>query len=164
MIHSTREPAMDIQFLIGDATHPVGDGNKIIAHVCNDVGKWGQGFVLAVSARWRKPEAEFLKLHARQSLILGAVQLVPVRKTIWVANMIAQRDVRFHDGVPPIRYDALLECLKQLGFHAHQLRASLHMPRIGCGLAGGQWDKVEKLIKDWLPGTRVYVYDLPGAR
>ncbi|MEV6001124.1 Appr-1-p processing protein, partial [Streptomyces griseomycini] len=27
-------------------------GVKVIAHVCNDIGGWGKGFVLAVSRRW----------------------------------------------------------------------------------------------------------------
>jgi hypothetical protein len=31
------------------------------------------------------------------------------------------------------------------------------MPRIG----GGKWDAVEKQITDTLPGTDVFVYDLP---
>jgi O-acetyl-ADP-ribose deacetylase (regulator of RNase III) len=153
---------MSIQYLTGDATHPVGNGNKIIAHVCNDVGKWRKGFVLAISQRWPEPRDEFLLLHSRRALILGMVQLVPVERNISVANMIAQTGIKAVEGVPPIRYDALRECLKQLGFQAHQWRASIHMPRIGCGLAGGQWDKVETLIEDWLPGTQVYVYDLPG--
>jgi O-acetyl-ADP-ribose deacetylase (regulator of RNase III) len=152
---------MSIQYLTGDATRPVGNGRKIIAHVCNDVGKWGKGFVLAISKRWPEPEAESHALHARQSLMLGTVQLAQVEKSVWVVNMVAQRDIRSKDGVPPIRYDALLECLKQLGFHAHQLQASVHMPRIGCGLAGGKWEQVEKLIADTLPGTEVFVYDLP---
>jgi len=153
-----------IHYLAGDATQPVGTGNKIIAHVCNDVGKWGKGFVRAISKRWPEPEAEFLNLHARQSLKLGMVQLVHVEKDIWVANMVAQRDIRSKGGVPPIRYDALLECLKHLGLHAHQFQASVHMPRIGCGLAGGKWERVEPLIADTLPGTEVFVYDLPASR
>tara|TARA_R110002111_G_scaffold227346_2_gene288919 strand:+ start:47395 stop:47511 length:117 start_codon:yes stop_codon:yes gene_type:complete len=35
------------------------------------------------------------------------------------------------------------------------------MPRIGCGLAGGKWDKVEPLIEQTLrtAGIDVYVYD-----
>jgi hypothetical protein len=53
----------------------------------------GKGFVLAISKRWPQPKAEFLNLHARQSLKLGAVQLVRVEKTIWVANMVAHRDI-----------------------------------------------------------------------
>lgn len=153
-----------IQYLIGDATYPVGDGNKIIAHICNDVGKWGKGFVLAISKRWPRSREQFHYLASRRSLMLGMVQLVRVEKSIWVANMVAQRNIISHNGVPPIRYNALLECLKHVGVQAHQLSASIHMPRIGCGLAGGKWEKIEPLITDWLPGTRVYVYDLPGSR
>jgi O-acetyl-ADP-ribose deacetylase (regulator of RNase III) len=44
---------------------------------------------------------------------------------------------------------------------AHELGASVHMPRIGCGLAGGDWSKVEPLITRRLTdkGIAVYVYD-----
>jgi hypothetical protein len=32
---------VSIRFLKGDATSPQAKGNKVIAHVCNDLGKWG---------------------------------------------------------------------------------------------------------------------------
>ena len=37
------------------------------------------------------------------------------------------------------------------------------MPRIGCGLAGGTWDKIEPLIQSNLSDKEiaVTVYDLP---
>jgi hypothetical protein len=36
------------------------------------------------------------------------------------------------------------------------------MPRIGCGLAGGQWSEIEPIIERTLlaAGVEVYVYDL----
>ena len=36
------------------------------------------------------------------------------------------------------------------------------MPRIGCGLAGGTWDKIEPLINESLVKNEIetYVYDL----
>ena len=39
--------------------------------------------------------------------------------------------------------------------------ASVHMPRIGCGLAGGEWSQIEPLIDKTLiaAGVNVYVYD-----
>ena len=48
---------MPIQYRTGDATRPEGDGPKIIAHICNDVGAWGKGFVLALSKRWNTPRS-----------------------------------------------------------------------------------------------------------
>ena len=44
---------------------------------------------------------------------------------------------------------------------AAELEASVHMPRIGCGLAGGTWARIEPLIERRLisAGTAVTVYD-----
>lgn len=50
---------MDISYVIGDATDPPRDRPGIIAHVCNDIGAWGKGFVLALSRRWKQPEQDF---------------------------------------------------------------------------------------------------------
>jgi O-acetyl-ADP-ribose deacetylase (regulator of RNase III) len=153
-----------IHFVRGDATAPTGDGAKVIAHVCNDVGGWGKGFVLALSARWPQPEAAYRAWHAAGAaggFGLGAVQLVPVGPTIWVANMVGQHGIRATKAGPPIRYEALAECLGRLGDQALKLGASVHMPRIGCGLAGGEWSRIEPLVRVHLGerGVPVSVYD-----
>ncbi len=51
---------MTIRYLKGDATDPEGDGSKVIVHIGNDVGKWGKGFVLAISNRWKDPERTYI--------------------------------------------------------------------------------------------------------
>lgn len=63
--------------------------------------------------------------------------------------------------MPPIRYEAVASCLQQVAVKARELGASVHMPRIGCGLAGGEWSKVEPLIEVQLcqAGIAVTVYD-----
>lgn len=68
-----------ISYLKGDATNPVIPGNKIIVHICNDIGAWGKGFVLAVSKRWSEPEKEYKKWHKDgTNFELGEVQFVQV--------------------------------------------------------------------------------------
>lgn len=150
--------------LKGDASSPQAKGPKIIAHVCNDIGGWGKGFVLALSKRWSGPEAEYRAWHRGRSgndFGLGAVQLVQVLPDVWVANMIGQRGIRTGSAGPPVRYEAIERCLTVLAGHAAALEASVHMPRIGCGLAGGQWARVEPLVRDRLcaKGVPVTVYD-----
>jgi O-acetyl-ADP-ribose deacetylase (regulator of RNase III) len=76
--------------------------------------------------------------------------------------MIAQRGVHTLGGEPPIRYDALKRCLGILAVEAEKLQATVHMPRIGCGLAGGKWESVEPLLLEAIPNTGVFVYDLAG--
>ena len=97
--------------------------------------------------------------------ILAMLGSFPARGMIaqWLkAGVVEQgRLHRTEDGVPPIRYAALRECLGILAVEARKLRATIHMPRIGCGLAGGKWESVEPLIRIAIPTIEVFVYDLP---
>lgn len=55
----TLERADLLNYVKGDATSPQGDGTKAIVHVCNNIGAWGAGFVMAISRRWPEPEAAY---------------------------------------------------------------------------------------------------------
>jgi O-acetyl-ADP-ribose deacetylase (regulator of RNase III) len=154
---------MEIKYMKGDATQPIGQGNKIIVHVCNDVGVWGKGFVMAISKKWKEPENRYRAwANSEKDFELGEVQFVQVEPTIWIANMIGQRDIKKgKDGTPPVRYDAIKKGLNKVSAFAKEINASVHMPRIGCGLAGGTWDKIEPSLTHELIGAGVetVVYD-----
>lgn len=148
-----------INYLVGDATEPIGDGEKVICHCCNNIGGWGRGFVLAVSAKWSEPEARYREWsRSGKDFVLGQIQLVKVEDDITVANMIGQSDMYARNGVPPIRYGAIEECLVRLDGSIGDT-TTIHMPRMGAGLAGGEWDKIEEIINKILTKP-VYVYDL----
>lgn len=155
--------ATNIQYKKGDATSLSSEGNKIIAHICNDVGGWGKGFVMAISGKWKEPEQEYREWYkSKDNFSLGQVQFVKVSDDTWVANIVGQRDIKKDKaGNPPIRYEAVASGLQKVGEFAKKSNASVHMPRIGCGLAGGTWDKIEPLIKSGLSdkGVEVTVYD-----
>lgn len=152
-----------ITYLKGDATNPSTKENKIIAHICNDMGGWGKGFVVAISKKWKLLEKEYREwFKSDENFHLGEIQVVEVESDIWVCNMIGQHKIRTgSNGVPPIRYDALEICLEKLAYEALRLDAEVHMPRIGCGLAGGKWENIEPIIEKALLGNNVsvYVYD-----
>lgn len=156
---------MTTQYLKGDATSPVGDDHRVIVHVCNDLGKWGKGFVLAISKRWSKPEQIYkdsFKTEPKPSL--GDVQFVQVDESLTVANIIGQHGIRSprnKTAPAPIRYAAVEKGLAAIATHALEIGASVHMPRIGCGLAGGNWDEIEPIIERTLiaKGISVFVYD-----
>jgi O-acetyl-ADP-ribose deacetylase (regulator of RNase III) len=137
-------------------------GVKVIAHVCNDIGGWGKGFVLALSCRWPEPEAAYRAWHrdrTHNDFGLGAAQFVQVDHSVWVANLVGQRGIRppARGFAPagatprggkavPVRYEAIDASLGLLADRAVELGASVHMPRIGCGLAGGRWERIEPLV------------------
>ncbi|CAM5321854.1 macro domain-containing protein [Streptomyces atroolivaceus] len=153
-----------ITYVRGDATAPQAKGVKLIVHVCNDLGGWGKGFVLAVSRRWPGPEAAYRRWHRERSgndFGLGAAQFVQVEPYVWVANIVGQRGTRTGSKGVPVRYEAIDAGLDKVAARAAELGASVHMPRIGCGLAGGTWARVEPLITERLVsrGIAVTVYD-----
>lgn len=153
----------DIEYIKGDATSPQGSENKIIVHVCNDIGGWGKGFVMAISKRWKKPETQYREwFKSKKEFELGKVQLVQVEEDLWVANLIGQHKInKDENGEAPIRYNAIEEGLKTVSEFAKTNNASIHMPRIGCGLAGGKWEMIEPIILKTLSNknVEVVVYD-----
>lgn len=151
----------DITYLKGDATEPIGDGEKYILHIVNNIGLWGKGFVLALSEKWKEPEEIFYESHKLHTE-LGAVSFVPVTEDITVVNMYAQSGVRSYLNPIPIHYGYLDMCLRKVAEQIGDKDITVHMPKIGCGLAGGDWNIVKNYIyanlcKNNIP---VFVYEL----
>lgn len=100
--------------------------------------------------------------------LIGNISVINVEENVYVVNMIAQHDIRqkMLNGkwTKPIRYDALSECIRRVSqfikVDLADKHVSVHMPRIGCGLAGGNWTEVEKIIIAELKES-IVVYDLP---
>src|SRR5260370_39584514 len=157
---------MTIKYVTGDATNPVAQRKRIIAHCCNDAGFWNAGFVRALSERFHQPERDYRR--AARGLMpvpfcLGQVQFVRVQAGLCVANIIGQSGIRSASNPKPIGYDSLHEGLARVRVRALDDDATVHMPRIGAGLAGGDWEIISAIIEDVLcsHGVNVTVYDLP---
>jgi len=150
----------------------------IIAHIANDAGAWGRGFVNALSQRWEAPEAEYRAwaTDRMSAMRLGMVQFVTAEPLtsneegvftsgLEVANMVAQQGLRSAENPVPLELGALRRCLQRVQMRARYLGASVHMPRIGTGLSGGAWADIEPLIDSELieSGVSTLVYDLPSG-
>ena len=155
----------NIIYQVGDATNPQTQGNKLIVHCCNDVGAWGKGFVLAISKKWPNAEKayrDWYKGKLNNSFALGSVQFVQVEVDIWIANLIGQHGIISKSNPLPIRYRAIEKGLNNVAVFATANSCSIHMPRIGAGLAGGRWEQISPIIEQTLTnkGLSVTVYNL----
>ena len=158
-----------IKYVLGDATDPIiKKGIRVIPHVVNNEGKWGKGFVTSISRRWKEPEKIYRKAAKNSRVFgLGYVQWCFVTETIAVCNMVAQKGLASFVNIRPLQYDHLEVCLDKMAKGARHSaeqsnpsqRLSIHMPRIGAGLAKGDWNIIEELIEETCWDLQVYVYD-----
>ena len=158
----------EVTYLVGDATDPIIIDNKlsVICHCCNSIGAWGAGFVLPLGKKYPKAKDSYKKYieSNKGKNILGTVDYVKVSNDIAVANIIGQpRLYPTKNGEIPLDYNALkngfIDVIEK--FTSHSIPFSVHMPRIGCGLAGGDWNIVENIIKKTFLQHKieVFVYD-----
>lgn len=172
--------------VMGDATKPakLGEIPIVIPHVCNDLGLWGAGFVLALTRafgpvpeqsylNWSKgkkdspAEKKFIKYSNKLGgFELGETQFVKVNTTLVIANMVGQQGVRTDSPRPPIRYGALGRCMRSVREVAKGAKAEIHCPMFGSDLAGGKWEVIsEMILEEWTDhGINVTVYEFPKPK
>jgi O-acetyl-ADP-ribose deacetylase (regulator of RNase III) len=135
----------------GNALHTDPTKKTIIAHVVNNKGLWGAGIVVAISKKWKQPEAMYrilCKKIDRDVLKQGTVQFVDVEPNITICNMFAMDGVASEANPQPLIYNSLFTCLKALRMKAERDNVEvIQMPKIGSGLARGSWSVIRKLIK-----------------
>lgn len=158
---------LPIKYLKGDILQANREGPIIIPHCCNDEGKWGRGFVVPLARKWPITKTEYRKWFLNEGVTpkpfaLGEVQLVPVEDNTWVANLIGQRGIKYKDNPTPVRYEALAKGFEFISNFALYKKAEIHTIRLGCGLAGGEWEIVEQLLKDHFcaKDIQVTIFDL----
>lgn len=156
-----------MQVVTGDATSPRAAGPKILAHVVNDATpNWGAGFGKAIQIKWPEVQSQFRNAWTHKSRMrLGDVYFSNPENDLTLCQMVCQHGYG-PSATTRLRYASLKDCLKLLRDSAISYNATIHMPRIGTGEAGGAWNLVSALIDEVLcaAGLSVTIYDLPNPR
>lgn len=133
-----------------------------IVHGCNCQGVMGSGVALAIKRKYPKVYAsyvEFCFIYGNiPSDMLGRVNSVYINSQLRVLNAFTQEEYG-RDGKQYASYKAIEDVLIRLSNNIDS-QVPIHMPKIGCGLGGATWEKVELLIKHHLPYHNVIVYEL----
>jgi Zn-dependent peptidase ImmA (M78 family)/O-acetyl-ADP-ribose deacetylase (regulator of RNase III) len=158
---SASEP---IRFMVGDASEPFGADAKVLLQVVNDrASLWGGGFAKHCGKKWRSAQTKFREwAMGRGNLKLGNIHYAPVRPDLTLVSLVSQHGFAKASSGPRLRYGALFSALEKVAELATAKCATVHMPRIGTGEAGGSWNVIEGIIRETLvsKGIRVTIYDL----
>lgn len=135
----------------------------IIAHCVNCRGAFGGGVAGQVARLYPNVRDHYLKKYDKNGWNLGEVQFILLLNNdgeFIFANVAGQDDYGTHQV--QVDYEALEDGLATVFAFAQELNLPVAMPKIGCGLAGGDWEKVERIITSLLMeyDVEVTVYEL----
>lgn len=139
----------------------------VIAHGCNCRATMGAGIALQIANRF--PQAVAIDLPGA---IPGTITAVLLPDGLTIVNAYTQiypggasdrhrsksPANNYAEELPDTqenRYRFIRSCLKEIKKHFPHKRIGL--PLIGCGLAGGDWEVVKKIVEEELKGCDVTV-------
>ena len=126
----------------------------ILCHQTNYEGVMGGGIALAIwnkllTDQNRKNYTDFCRKHGKTAL--GYAQFLFLKEDLIVANCYSQNGFDESDADGNItNYGAMRKCfVNVLDFALEHKLPLIFIPYgMGCGIAGGNWDKVRSIIED----------------
>lgn len=130
----------------------------LLAHGVNCIGAFGSGVAAGMAHNHRKARDYYFEKHSNDSWKLGEVQFL-VSGNKWIANCATQFQC-YPRNVCNADYPAIRTCMEGVKLFAQKNNLSIAIPKIGCGLAGGDWDTVKEILEDVFQDYDVTVYEL----
>jgi len=126
----------------------------IICHQCNCIGAMGAGLAKQIRDRWPHIYADYRKAIEQGELKLGGCRIAEAQPGIYIAHLAGQYGLgRRKFNRPATDYLALSSALNELNRQINGSYVLMRMPiyipfGIGCGLGGGDWEEVVKLLEE----------------
>lgn len=147
----------NIKIKTGDLLQATED---IIAHQVNCFGAAG-GLAYHVFKKYPDAENVYLQMIERigADSVLGMTVLTGQQKD---GHIIANVYGQYFPG-PDYRPDALEKALGNLALFAKNLGKSVALPyKLSCGICGGDWNEVQKIIERTMNGVECVIYRREG--
>ena len=139
----------------GDLIQLAEDGEfDFIVHGCNCFCTMGAGIAKGIKAAFPAAYAADLVTRRGDRAKLGTCSVAEVERYVGpliVVNAYTQFDYR--GSGPKVDYDAVRSCFRWIKQQHSGKRIGL--PKIGAGLAGGDWERIARIIEEELAGEDV---------
>lgn len=154
-----------IEVVRGDVLNvPIG----IIVHGCNCRGVMGGGIALSIKQRYPYAYEIYKQAEIDNGLELGFMSYAEVEPNKFIVNAYTQDD--FGTDKRQVNYEALATIFEKVAGLAADIQYDREMPeplpicfpKIGAGLAGGNWKIIEMIIDESIPPMfKRYLYLFP---
>jgi O-acetyl-ADP-ribose deacetylase (regulator of RNase III) len=130
----------------------------IIVHQVNCKGKMGAGVALSIKTKWPIVYESYMNSFRSNQLHLGQIFFIQIYPDLYVVNLCGQYN--FGRTARYTNYEAVYVGLEQVNqtiqrYNLNHL--SVYFPyKIGCNLAGGNWNIVKTIIHETITATDFY--------
>jgi O-acetyl-ADP-ribose deacetylase (regulator of RNase III) len=131
----------------------------IIGHGVNCRNAFSSGVAGTVSRIYPKAKSMYHEKYDEEGWRLGDVQFVLQNDDKYVANCATQ-DSFGYSGYCNADYGAIRTCMEKVKVFAHDKGLRIAIPKIGAGLAGGDWNIIEAILQEIFVDYDVTVYCL----
>lgn len=132
--------------------------DNLIVHQVNNLGVMGAGLAKQVKEKYPevfKAYKENSKIFTKEQL-LGKLGICKISDTQYIVNMYSQDGISRYKQTT--KYDIMEKCIARLVKFAKEMNYTIAIPyKIGCGLAGGDWETVKAIIEKYDDG-RITIY------
>lgn len=158
---------MKIEYVAGDL---LSSSESVIAHGCNAQGVMKSGVAKAIREAYPQAYADYHRTYrlawqdgvskAPFFLALGDVIVTKVSDRT-ILNIISQKYYGRDSSVRYVSYDAIAQSMERINGLGYTRVA---FPKIGAGLANGNWDVIASIIESYSDFTPVVYYIDPSSQ
>jgi O-acetyl-ADP-ribose deacetylase (regulator of RNase III) len=144
---------MKIEYVKGDL---LASGESVIGHGCNAQGVMRSGIAKAIREAYPTVYSDYRKTYEAQGNKLHLGQVVTTRtleRTI--LNIISQEYYGRNPNVVYVSYDAIKKAILRINEMGY-IRVAF--PKIGAGLANGNWETISEIIETASDFTPIIYY------
>lgn len=146
-----------IEYKVGDICEAFKESEiDVLIHGCNAQGVMGSGIARQIKAEFPLAFNVYKRIERNQGLYLGDYSTAKIDDG-YIINFITQDHYLPRDFCH-FNYKAFETGLKEIDRIFAGVK--IGMPKIGAGLAGGDWVKIEAIINEVFGERIVYVYTL----
>lgn len=121
---------------------------KVIVHGCNAQGVMGSGVALAIKNKYPDAYKAYLASKQYGGMVLGRCTYSEQSDGRVVINAITQQFYGRNPHVKYVSYEAVAEVFNMINmFCKERGYREIAIPKIGAGLANGDWAIIEKIIE-----------------
>lgn len=147
-----------IQVKKGDLLENAEQRFDVIVHGCNCFNNMGAGIAKSIKEKYPEAYRQDQKTKEGDKEKLGTITVARYgsAKPFYVVNAYTQ--FKYGGGGRNADYDAIRSCMKRI----NEVFPGKHigLPKIGAGLAKGDWSVIEKIIEDELTDVTYEVWTL----